>query len=802
MKKGIIVAASVLAVVSIVWAVSPVTWSHSTEAQFASGKLSKTVITPLGEVKLSRALETIVKPAKEAGIISAMVIDRRGKVYVAAAPKATIYRVDGDKLVKFAELPGVLIRSMVFVGDKLVAGTCGKDAGIYQIDRKGKVKKIWTDKKVASVWSVLPGPRGSFYAATGAEGKIYHVKSDGKAEVIYDSDEKNILSLTASKKGDLLYAGSGEKGLIIELTPAKKKGRILYDADEAEISCLIVGPDGTLYAATSDSSKASANGEAPSNHVKGKPAKPKAKKPAGKTTTRPTTRPAKKKPVTTAPAKRADKKASELELLKKSLVKPDSKSAGSVNKGDTQARPMRLIRGKSGKFRIVGASAPQMPTKSAPTPRQIPPEILRRMMSSRRSSTPSRPTPSSSSGKGNAVYRIGTDGFVQTIFRRPITILAMVMRDGVLMLGTGHGGQVFTVNTDGEQIYAIAKLDPKDITALASDSKGRLYMGTAGNGGVFVLGKGFEKKGTIISKVFTAKQIAGWGTMNVSAEIPAGCGVTIATRSGNVAKPDEKTWSDWSIETIVGAGWLPIASPAGRFLQYRLTLAGEGKATPSVNRVTLVHQVGNIAPAVSAVQVAAGSGPKPGTGAGGPMRFRTIQAKASDPNGDKMQFAFYFRRVGREKWIKLLDKSPKPMYAWDTQAVPDGPYEVRVEVTDAPSNAPSAAMTAARISRQFLADNTKPVVADLVAKPLADGRVRLTGKTSDALSRIRRIYYAVDSNKEWHRLLPEDGICDSQNEKFSTTITDLEEGAHRIAVRVVDKYNNTAYASVEVTVGK
>jgi hypothetical protein len=742
-------------------------------------------------------------------MISAMVIDRRGEVYVAAAPKATIYRIDGDKLVKFAELPGVLIRNMIFVGDKLIAGTCGKDAGIYRIDRKGKVKKVWTDKKVASVWSVLPGPRGSFYAATGAEGKIYHVKSDGKAEVIYDSDEKNILSLTASKKGDLLYAGSGEKGLIIELDPKKKKGRILYDADEAEISCLIVGPDGTLYAATSDSSKASSNGEAPSNDVKGKPAKPKAKpkpkKPAGKATTRPAKKPAtkpapvKKTPVTTKPA---DIKALELESLKKSLVKPDSKSAESVNMASTKKRRVRLIRTKDGKLIMVPAGAPPKPKKSAPVKKQIPPEILRRMMSSRRSSPPRRSTPSRSSGKGNAVYRIGTDGFVQTIFRRPITILAMVMRDGVLMLGTGHGGQVFTVNTDGEQIYAIAKLDPKDITALVADSKGRLYMGTAGNGGVFVLGKGFEKKGTIISKVFTAKQIAGWGTMNVRAEIPAGSGVTIATRSGNVAKPDEKTWSDWSMETVAGAGWLPIVSPAGRFLQYRLTLAGEGQTTPSVNRVTLVHQVGNIAPAISAVQVAAGSGPVPGKGTGGPMRFRTIQAKAGDPNGDKMQFAFYFRRVGREKWIKLLDKSAKPTYAWNTQAVPDGHYEIRVEVTDAPGNAPSAALTAARISRQFLADNTKPVVAGLVAKPLADGRVRLTGKASDALSRIRRIYYAVDSNKEWHRLLPADGICDSQNEKFSTTITDLEPGAHRIAVRVTDLYNNTAYASVEVTVGK
>ncbi len=771
MGKGTVVVACVLAVVSSVLAVKPVTWTHSTEAEFASGELTKTVVTSLGEVKLSRALETLVEPAEKTGMVSAIAIDKRGEVYLAAAPKATVYRLEGvfgKRLVEFAQLPGVLVRSMVFVGDSLVAGTCGKEAGIYRIDRKGKVKKIWADETVTSVWSVVSAPGGSFYAATGAEGKIYHVKADGKAEVIYDSDEKNILSLT-SGRGGLLYAGTGENGLIIELTPATKKGRILYDADETEISCLLFEPepqsrrlvdaDGVLYAATSDSSKASADGEKPSGEIKGKPDKTTPAEPDDKATTKPATKPA--------------TSASDMETLKKAIT--------------------------------ILPTAPEIKNpETAPTLQQIPPEILRRIAAAGKGSAPGQPTPSAPSAeKGNAVYRIDQAGFVQAVFRRPVTILSMVMvAGGDLVLGTGHGGQVFTVGTDGEQICAIAKLDPKDVTVLASDSKGRLYIGTAGSGGLFALGKGFAEKGTYISKVFDAEQIARWGTMNVSADSPAGCGVTIATRSGNVAKPDEKTWSDWSVETVVAPGWLPIACPSGRFIQYRLTLAGEGKTTPSVDKVELVHQVGNLAPVVSSVQVAASAEAEPGKETVGPMRFRIIQAKASDPNGDTVQYEFSFRQAGRKKWIKLLEKSPKPMYAWNTLTVPDGTYEVRAEVSDAPDNAPSAALTSARISRPVVVDNSQPKATDLVVKNLGKGEVSLSGKVDDAISPIRQIDYSVDSNEKWVTILPTDGICDSQKEAFSATVSDLEAGTHRIAVRATDAYNNTGYASVEVTVGK
>jgi hypothetical protein len=142
------------------------------------------------------------------------------------------------------------------------------------------------------------------------------------------------------------------------------------------------------------------------------------------------------------------------------------------------------------------------------------------------------------------------------------------------------------------------------------------------------------------------------------------------------------------------------------------------------------------------------------------------------------------------------------MYLWDTLAVPDGTYEIKVEVTDSPANPPAAALSAARNSRAIVVDNSAPRVADLLARPDGKDKVKLAGAIRDAGSRISAISYAVDTNDEWVTVLPADGICDSRNERFTATISDVEAGTHRIAVRAADEFGNVGYASVEVTVGK
>ena len=401
------------------------------------------------------------------------------------------------------------------------------------------------------------------------------------------------------------------------------------------------------------------------------------------------------------------------------------------------------------------------------------------------------------------MYRIDADGFVRAVFRRPVTILSMVLQKGTLLLGTGHGGQVFAVEVQADRATVLTKVDPKDVTSLAVDATGRVYLGTAGQAGLFVLGRGYARKGTCISKPLDAKQISRWGTLRVLAEVPPGCGVTVATRSGNVAKPDEKTWSDWSAELPVGKGWTKITSPPGRFFQYRLTLQGSGKATPVVDQVEVVYQVGNLAPVVRAVTVVPSAHPKRREERpGGRKPFRMIRVQASDPNGDSLAYSYYFRRRGRKLWVKLLERSDRSSYAWDTTGLADGPYEVRVIASDEPDNPRGQALAVGRISRAVVVDNNPPAVSGLKAKDAGGGRALLTGKVADTTSRIVRIDYAVDTNDEWTPVLPDDGICDSTREGFSVTVPELEPGVHRLAVRVTDEYGNEAYTSVEVTIGK
>ena len=152
----------------------------------------------------------------------------------------------------------------------------------------------------------------------------------------------------------------------------------------------------------------------------------------------------------------------------------------------------------------------------------------------------------------------------------------MIPHDGKLILGTGNGGMVYSVSTDGDEIAPLIDTDAKQITALAAGPDGRVVFASANKGSVGTIGPDYARKGAYTSKAVDAKQISKWGTLRVRAAVPAGAKAAIATRSGNLAKPDDKTWSGWSKPQPVDGEYRPVMSPAGRFLQFRLILSGNG----------------------------------------------------------------------------------------------------------------------------------------------------------------------------------------------------------------------------------
>ena len=295
-----------------------------------------------------------------------------------------------------------------------------------------------------------------------------------------------------------------------------------------------------------------------------------------------------------------------------------------------------------------------------------------------------------------------------------------------------------------------------------------------------------------------ARQIVRWGTMRLRAV--SGAKVTVATRSGNIKEPDEKTWSGWSKEQPITDDFLAIMSPAARFLQYRLSLVPDGKESPSVAKIAMMYQMANLPPKVTGITFRTSSRADKPIPAG-PQAIRFFNIQASDPNGDGLSMTIHVRRVGTKKWIRIAEKLSSPKYVWDTRTIGDGTYEIRVTASDEPANTPETALTGARIADPAVVDNTPPVVKALSAKVEGDTIV-LSGTIADAGSRLTAIAYAVDSQDEWKAASPADGICDSTREKFSARIEDVKPGAHCVAVRASDRFKNVAYGYVNVTVGK
>lgn len=784
--------------------VTPASWDHTTESDFAKGKSESTVVSSLGEVRLGRKIDILVPTESAPAVVSAVV--RVGKtIYAADGTEAVIHRIRGDKVDKFAELPGTMVTTLIAADGNLLVGVGGDEAGIYSVDAKGKVRKLWTDPDVKYVWAIVPGPGGRLYAATGPQGKVFVVSTIDdpvKSEVLYEAGKlaKNILSLTRSKDG-LLYAGTDKNGLVVEIDPRKKTSRVILDADEKEIAVLLVDESGAVYAATSDTAKAGADGRAKPNSVK-----------AGKAARTATTKPS---PVSAPPA--------DADAPKKDDAEPAPATAPTETKDETpeptidpndvahaQSRPSAEKRALTQYPDTAPADEPddvseEKPDDTAPPKRtkptaSAPAEIMKRIAADHPTPSAAPGQPSGPSGRGNAVYVIRPDGLVETRFRRPVTILAMLRSNGRLYLGTGNGGVVYSVSPDGDEIAPIADTDAKQVTALAFGEGGEIFFGTANKGSVGRIASDFAPSGTLTSDVLDAKQLAQWGTISVRTEAPVGTKVTVETRSGNVKEPDDATWSSWSKAQPAG-GFLSIGSPAGRFLQYRLTLTAEGKVSPAVQQVRLIYQVANLPPAVSALTVKATAKGAGRSGGGSAKAFREVAVKAKDPNGDKLTYTVEFREIGTAGWIEIAKDLKQPKYTWDTRTVADGAYKLRVFASDSPANPPGSALKAGRISDPVVVDNTAPVVEDLGVAPPA-GKIVVSGAARDASSRIVSLHYSVDSQDKWTALSARDGICDSDSESFRFELTDLEDGPHRITVKVEDLYGNVGYASVSVTVSK
>ena len=774
-KTRLIAGVVLLLLAAPVLAVTPVTIAHTSQADFAGAEVKNVVVWSLGELTLGRATETILKSHPDVEAISALAVMESGEAIVGTATKGLVLRIGRDgKVSELADLDSVMVTALVVDGSVVYASTAGGSAGVYRIDTRGdkpKSKRIWNDDQAASIWG-LARLGTTLVAATAPHGKVYAIEPDGSAEVIFTAKQAVLRSIATS--GKAVFVGTGEDGLVyrLEKSGGTWASRVLLDADENEIVSLAPGGDGALYVAASNAG--SAGPAAASESDSGRPA------------------------TGSGPAKPSAKEAPEPENAPASKPAASSPAQESADEDDSSSGPTPEPPAAD-KPNDNGKAAPHAAAPSAAAPATRPADsAAARRPAARRGGA-------GNGARGNTVYRISADGIVKVVVRQSQNIGDMIWSGDKLYLATGgEEGAIQEISPETGAWGTLAKFEPHQVTILAEGRDGTLWAGTADAASVIRVEGRLAETGTLISTVMDGEQIARWSSLDLQCDCPDGTAVTVATRTGNVSEPSEGTWSDWSSEIPCGHPWAQLDSPPGRFCQYRLTLkrpkAAGREVTPVVDAVQVVNQVVNLPPEVESVSSEAVDRTKVPQAAkeAGPLRYRQIKIKAADGNKDELRYTIYYRQRASEVWLKADANVDKPLYTWDTLSVPDGVYEIKVEVSDEPGNAPAAALKHSWISRPVVVDNTPPVITELAARP--DGAMILLTIAATDASRIAGVEYVLDSAEEPVIMAAADGIFDSPAEKSAATIKDAARGPHVITVKVHDELGNAAYQAVFVNV--
>jgi hypothetical protein len=739
------------------WAVTSKVTRHSSSEDLLKGRTKDVVVGSEGTLQLSRAAEVIVekfedlcrtanakKSASEPWSINSIVVSG-GTVYLGTSPNGGIYRYSLGKLTKIYPLESEESENAK-TSDNEPNDLTKLDSEIVEAQQYLANEHIF---------AMAIDMAGRLLAATsGDKCALYRFETDKikEPEVIFEpNDAKYIFAIAVDGAGNI-YLGTGPQGKIYRLDSFGREPQLLYHSRDKNILSLAIGQDGFVYAGS--------DGRGLVYKIN----------PRDKTAT-----------------VLYDSDQTEITAL---LFAGD----GNLYAAATSAEIIQAQPEFPEQFPLAGRPEVKSEENATESEGELKLEIANaRQDSNEKLPQKQIPEPKPSKpAEASYIYRISKDGYVTDVFTEAAVLFCLAEQERKLLIGTGNDGRTFTVDPASEQRAIIYQDEhASQIAAMAVTDDG-VYLGTANPAKLIKLAKTFAPQGTYTSDLIDAGQPANWGKLQIDADIPQGCKVMVASRSGNVKDVNDPTFSSWT-ESVEVTGPVQMKCPLGRFCQYKLALQTEDRRkSPLVREIAVADTVPNLAPRVeSVIAERVESADKTGM-------FK-ISYKTKDDNGDKLIYKIDFRKVGRENWIELKKELETDSFEWDGRTVEDGRYEIRVTASDERSNTTATKLTGSRITEPIVVDNTGPVIRKYSIES-GEKAVVLKMQTSDQLSAIGKLDYTLDSNTDWISAVPDDLVYDTTDEDFTIVIEQLSAGEHIIAVRVSDDVGNTTYKTFEVTV--
>lgn len=634
----------------------------------------------------------------------------------------------------------------------LLVGT--DDGGsIYRIARgkgkgKDKVSKLATIKSAVATVSLALGADGTLYAGTMPAGEVWKIDTgSGKADKLATlTDAETVWSLTLSKDGKTLYAGTGPKGALWSIDVKSGKSKTVFSSEDKRITALVTANDGAIWLGTSDKAQVF-----------------------------------RYDPKRKATRAIADFSGNEITAL------ADAGDSVMVAANDFNEPSTTGIKTKSAVAKSKGkgkeGEKPKMPSAGDEPGADSSPSS---------SSEPVRVR--SRKGKG-ALYRVFSDGRMEQMHALTATYYTdlTVTSKGQIFAGAGDKGRIYLIDTD-DSVSTAYDVEERIIAAMFHDDKTGLTFVTSDAAAMYRT-TGIAKKAEYLSDVYDTKVPSQFGKLVWHAS----GAIKVETRSGNTAKPGVG-WSQFAAPKNArngggGSRSARVASPAGRYVQYRVSFT----SGDAVVRKTRMYYLPHNRPSELSDVTVAPSGETKGltlaTGAASPRSpIMKLKWKVENPDGDKTRYKLAVRREGDALWRPIATEK-KPLtsksYSWNTETFPDGYYRLRVTAIDDRSNSADRARETHKTTPLFLIDNQKPTVAGVsVSYP------KVAARASDDMSPISEMAYSVDDGP-WRVGTTTDGMFDDLTEMLRISLPDdLSPGVHTLAIRVADERGNIGSASV------
>lgn len=661
-----------------------------------------------------------------------------------------------------------------------LGGSSAGSALVMRVAADGKATKLLEAKELA-VQALAVTPDGTVLAATSPDGKVYKVQSGAAGSagtVIFDpaateEKPKYLWDLAVGKSGEV-YVAAGAPAAVYRVPVGGGKAEVLFKTADQHIRCLMMAPDGTLWAGSDGAGV---------------------------------------------------------------VYRIDTKTTG-AKPFAAYAAPRReitsLAMDPEGNVYVAGVGAKgSMPLPPLPVTGNVGVTITFAQPGSSTAAGSNTLVP-----EGSEIYRIAKDGTPQRLVAlKDDVVYALAFRNGALLAATGNRGRVYRVDVKMPGRFTdVAHLEAAQAMAFAPVKDG-LLVATSNSGKLFRLGDGTAKESTYTSEVFDAQGLSQWGRVETRAD-GGPQSYELWVRSGNVESPlmGWSDWArvgpDGAVTVPAGryAQWKAVLHSAS---DTGIDAVGLNHLTRNVAPVVdeIVVQpgarvaAGGGAPPSTTVQVAfpqpAGATPVPvfqPDPSTSPLTAQkdktavTLRWLAHDDNGDDLMFSVWYRGVGEKNWRLLKEKISDRYLSFDASLLPDGQYELKVVASDAPVHTDAEALTGERVSSAFVLDTTPPVPGALTATMVhavtksgagpaneyAHDLIHATLEAHDATSPIAHAEYSVDAGP-WQYLEPVGKVSDSQTEHYdfnvdvpaaTSPVSDTKE--HVLAVRVYDRYENMA----------